>query len=360
MKIAIIFNHLNYMDGIAKSAMNLAKLLNNNNYKITLIPLYEYDKKLRKEIDENIEIINIFGFYFCGLDKIVNLIPFKILYKFFIRDKYDIEIAYQYGTTIKLIANSQNKKAKHIGWMHGYDEKLILKEFYLKLDAMCGVCNETVEKLKKDLEDKIPIYRCYNLVDSSKILKQAQKPIYISKDIINFISVARHSPEKGYMRLLNCVKKLKNNGYKFSLILVGDGPEHILLKNKVKELEIEDIVIFVGKTSNPHKYTSKSDCFLLTSFNEAYNTASVEATILNIPIITTDVVGAKEIINISEVGAMVNSTEDAIYEGMKMVLDNPSLIEKWKQRLEITKKRFYYESIEKGILEIFEQIKQIK
>lgn len=360
MKIAITFNHLNFSDGVSKSAINLANILSENGDEVTLIPIYEFDKKIKNCVDKKINIRSIFGFYFRGLGKIVGLLPEKFLYKIFIKEKYDIEIAYQYGIATKIIASSLNKKAKHIAWMHTYDEGLFLRDYYLKMDIICCVSKEAKERLLKELNYILPVYCCYNFIDSKKIYENSKEEIEIEieEKEICFISVGRHSPEKGYKRLLKCVKKLKDEDYNFKLILVGDGPQHKELLEDTKKLKIDDKVIFVGKTYNPHKYTSKADCFLVTSLSEGYSTAATEAIILNIPLLTTNVGGAREIIEMSEVGMIVNSTEEDIYKGMKKILDNQSLIENWKEKLKNTKKKFFSDIRKKEILEIFKIIKK--
>ena len=95
-----------------------------------------------------------------------------------------------------------------------------------------------------------------------------------------FVSVGRHSPEKGYIRLINIIAKLRDEGYKMQLWLIGDGPQHEELVEHCNRLKLNDIVLFTGSTQNPHKYTVKGDVFVCSSYREGYSTACTEAIML--------------------------------------------------------------------------------
>lgn len=143
----------------------------------------------------------------------------------------------------------------------------------------------------------------------------------------------------GYSRLLDCVKKLKNHNYSFELWIIGDGPEREMLKRKAKDLDLQNVK-FLGNQFNPHKYTSKIDIFVCSSFSEGYSTACTEAIMLGIPVITTNVSGGEEIIKDSEAGLSVGMSDDDLYNGMKEILDNQNIVEVWKKQLLITKKKY--------------------
>ena len=182
----------------------------------------------------------------------------------------------------------------------------------------------------------------YNPIDERKVISLGQEEIEIKKnEKITFVSVGRLSEEKGYLRLLDVVYKLRKQGFEFNLWLIGDGPQRKELEEKVKSLNLGESVIFLGNQSNPHKYTSKSDVFICSSFREGYSTACTESIMLNIPVITTDVSGAKEIIEDAECGRLVANSIDGIYFGMKEVLEKAEIIYEWKNIFKRTKVHFY-------------------
>ena len=98
MKICLIFNHLQLQDGVCRSAIAIAnRLAGYPSIEITLIPLFKVDKECYKYIDKRVAVKTVFGFYFRGFASIVSKIPSSLLYKYIVGDKYDVNIAFQYG-----------------------------------------------------------------------------------------------------------------------------------------------------------------------------------------------------------------------------------------------------------------------
>lgn len=359
MKICMLLNNLQYADGVARSAIGVANLLNDNGYDVTLIPLYNIEKGILSEIAQGVRVQKVFGFYFRGMSRFVGKLPEKFLYRKIVKEKYDVEIAFQYGLSTRIIAASGNPQAFHMAWMHGYDYKMNLKNSYLKMDKMICVSKCNAEQLKKDLEGKVEVDYCYNPINDREVVEKGEKEIEIERpEGLVFVSVGRHSEEKGYARLLDCVSKLKQQHYVFQLWLIGDGPVHSALVEKAKELNLEDYVVFWGSKSNPHAYTSKADLFLCSSYSEGYSGACTEAVMLNVPVLSTAVSGAEEIIADAESGMVVGMEDKELYEGMKYVLDHPEIIPEWKKKLEKTKYRFSYAERAGRLLKILNELKK--
>lgn len=336
-----MFNHLQLQDGVCRSAIAIAnRLAGYPSIEITLIPLFKVDKECYKYIDKRVAVKKVFGFYFRGFTRVVSQIPSSLLYKYIVGDKYDVNIAFQFGLSIRIVAVGVNDNHKSIAWMHGYDEDLVYADEYKKIGKVVCVSQSNAQRLKSELPDLDVDYN-YNPIDDVSIRQQGIQSIEIPKsDNICFISVARMSPEKGYDKLLKCVQRLKNAGYKFSLWLLGDGPLLSDLKRYAEELQITDCVTFLGRQSNPHAYVSKSDAYICSSTKEGYSTTCTEAIMLGIPVLTTNCSGGKEIIEESGCGRLFGMDEDSIYNAMKEVLENPHLINEWKKILQTTRKQF--------------------
>lgn len=241
-------------------------------------------------------------------------------------------------------------------WMHGYDNGLTLRTEYEKIGKVVCVSKSNADRLKEDAGGDFDIEYAYNLLDDEEIREKGSEPIPIQRsDHIQFVTVGRMSPEKGYIRLLEICQRLKSEGYYFKLWLIGDGPQRGGLEAKVKELDVGEVAQFLGQQANPHAYTAKSDVFICSSFDEGYSTACTEAVILGIPVITTDVSGAQEIIDEAECGLIVpKDSDDALYRAMKRVIDDKEIIAAWKQKLSITHERFSYKSRAGKLYKIFE------
>jgi hypothetical protein len=102
----------------------------------------------------------------------------------------------------------------------------------------------------------------------------------------------------------------------------------------------------MGKRENPYPYVKRADYFALLSQFEGYGMVIDEAKILNKNIIITNT-AAKEAVSGYAKKIILENTEDAIFEGLKQVLqknvifeengteyDNEFLMEKIKKIIE--------------------------
>ncbi len=353
-KIGIVFNHFQFQDGVARSAIAVANTLaKREDVEVTLIPLFKFHKDALSLVDDRVKIKPFLKFYFRGMQKIVDLIPSGVLYRAVIRDKYDIEIGFCMKTPIKMIASSKNADAKHYVWMHGWDDGLSLEKYYEKADKLVCVSRENAERVARASNANIDVDYAYNPIDDEDIVRRGKEPMPVERDdCLTFVTVGRQSAEKGFSRLIKVFKKLCDNGYRAKLWLIGDGAEHDSLVAEAKEYELEDRVIFFGAQKNPHAFTSKADIFVCSSYNEGYSTACTEALILGVPVITTVVGGAREIIETSEAGLLVKNNDDALYEGMQYALDHPEKVAEWKCTVKTTGERFSNAQRSKKLFEV--------
>lgn len=355
-KICFAFNHLQFSDGVARSAIAIANnLVSYDNVEITICPIFRIEKNALSLLDKRIIVKPLVGFYFRGLSKILDIVPKRLLHNIiFGKDKYDIEIGFQYGIATKAVISTSNS-AKHIVWMHGYDNGLKMKEYYVKADKVVCVSKNNAERLQREIGHIIPIDYCYNLIDEKKIIEQGHEVV---KDVhaqgVVFVSVGRLSEEKGYMRLIEAARKLDTEGFIFTIWIIGDGPQYNQLVQKVNDYNLQNKIFFFGNQSNPHKYTSKADVFICSSHSEGYSTACTEAIMLGIPVITTDVSGAMEIIVEAKGGVVVPNSIEGIYEGMKDVLLCPQTISEWSSAIMATRSSFYAENRVQKLLDILE------
>ncbi len=353
-KIIFINNHFQYSDGTVKALIGIVNNLDLEKFDVTILPIYRCDRRLEKELNPKIKLEKGFGFYFRGFSKIAKLIPIKKLYKRFINGRFDIEVAFQCDIPTFLVCNSENPKAVHAAWMHGYE----FYDCFDKLDKIICVSKYNADKAKSERNgNALNITHKYNIVDDCLIRKMAEEPIEInfnSKPI--FISVGRHSPEKGYVRLVKIMADLKNEGFDFHLILVGDGPLHEEIKREIQLHHAEEYITLTGAQTNPHKYTAKSDVFICSSFSEGYSTACTEAAILGIPIISTSVPGGQEIIDECECGILTGIDDEDLKASIREVLLNPDLILKWKQTMAESSKNFCLANRKSEMNKLFDEL----
>lgn len=348
--ITFAFNHLQYADGVARAAIGMANLLaDRDDIQVTLRPIYHMDKQVQEILSPNVAVKPVLGFYISGLSRILNKLPGGVLHHLvFGKQESDIEIGFQHGTATRAVVSGKRKHARRLVWVHGYDNRLRLREFYLKADKVICVSESNAKRLKEDLglpADSQQVDYCYNPIDDREVERLGREPVNLPEsEAVRFITVGRLSPEKGYLRLLHALSRLKQDGYSFQMIFVGDGPQKEELMDTAKECGLEGCVLFLGEQSNPHKYTVKADVFVCSSFAEGYSTSCTEAVMLGVPVVSTLVSGAEEIIRSAQSGIVTENSEDGLYDNLKKILDDPEVISQWKEVLKNSRHNF---SIEK-------------
>ena len=131
---------------------------------------------------------------------------------------------------------------------------------------------------------------------------------------------------KGYDRFVRVTKRLKEDGYPVHTYIVGKGKERTALEKQIVECGIENNWTFVGFQSNPYKYVKAADLYVCSSRREGFSTAVTEALIVGKPVVSTNCSGAYELLGYqNEYGIVTNNDEDALYEGIKQMLEDGQL-----------------------------------
>ena len=130
--------------------------------------------------------------------------------------------------------------------------------------------------------------------------------------------VARLVPIKNHNCFLEAAENVLRRFDKVHFLVVGDGELREELKNRTRELGIEDRVIFTGFQYNLRMIYAGLDIVTLSSFNEGLPVALIEAMSAAKPVISTDVGGVRDLILDGENGLLVPSDNpaalaDAIY-----------------------------------------------
>ncbi|MFV0343523.1 MAG: glycosyltransferase [Anaerocolumna sp.] len=187
------------------------------------------------------------------------------------------------------------------------------------------------DKLYPVLADKTIVIK--NLIPSSSILSKASC-IDQEYESVHFVTVGRLSKEKALSRLFNILRKLKENNYKFTWEIIGDGEEVRYLEDLIKELDLSDNVTILGYKKNPYKFMKKAQVFALLSNYEGVPNTIYEALILRLPVLATNVGGINDQIINGVNGWLAENDEESIYNTIKHILENPNEIEQAKKNIE--------------------------
>lgn len=288
----------------------------------------------------------------------------KWLYPLYIKDDYDVEVAYLECGPTKILAGSTNKKAKKLAWVHCDLKKRPelanqadkLKEYYRMYDkivCVSGTVKESVQSLfGMDPESVI----LHNVNDEGQIRKLSRSFSVERTEIPTFATIGRLSYEKGNDRLLEACRRLKSDEYLFLVWLIGEGNERRKLEQLIQEYDLQDQVKLWGFQENPYPYMLAADAIVVPSRFEGLSTVVTEALILGKPVVTTPCSGMRELLGDSEYGLITGDNAEGIYQGMKRILENPELRLSFAEKAAIRGGDFSRERLVKQTERFFEEL----
>ena len=259
------------------------------------------------------------------------------------KNNYDVLLAMKEGP-ITSFARGINADCKlawvHLDYKNAYWTHSVFKnaqneiECMREYDNIVCVSQYICDTIKERIGDPGNLLVRYNPINDEEIRKRATwkvEDLDIKGDVVRFVSVGRLHYQKGYDMLLDACKMLSNEGYKYEVIIVGEGEEGQKLLAQKEELALDNVE-FIGFRDNPYPYMKSADWFISSSRYEGYSLVSQEAAILEVPMIVTRVSGVSELLGKDDTyGIVAEVSAQGIYEKMKLVLDNCELQEKYKK-----------------------------
>lgn len=356
--------------GAENVLVNVIKNIDKKKYEITVQTLF----------DEGIYKNDLKGVYYQTNIKHPNIwmkrivyrfmmyFPAKLLHIFLVHKHYDCEIAFLETGVTKIISGCK-KNTKSIAWVHADiyavkdNQKWYLnhKNFvaaYRKFNEIICVSNTSKEAFIKETGIKQNVDVIYNPIDEKKIIELSKEKIEYEKDKKEFLIVAvgRLEELKGFDILINSIKRLRNQGFLVKLWIIGEGSQRKKLEQLIEKYNLKKEVILLGFEKNPYKYIKNADLFVSSSISEGFSLVIAEAMILDIPVISTNTSGAKELLLGGKYGKIVEGNEEEIFNGMKEIILDNNLILELKQSAIERKKIFRLEDSIKSIENLLERI----
>lgn len=330
--------------GAERVLVNLVNHLDRTAYDITVETMFDGGV--------NVNLLSPHIKYFCrskhtikGITKLFRFISQKALYRFYIKNQqYDLIVAFMHGFPTKVVAGCDNKHIKRIAWLHNgnpekgtffrpwFSEKKAIVA-YDSMDRIVGVSSSVANAFANYTGiNKNKIVYKYNTNDSERILKMANEPFSFDfdNDDLTIISVGSLSKVKGYDRLIRSAVKLYGEGFRFQLVIVGKGNDEDLLRQQILDSNAGNYIMLLGFQKNPYKIMKRSNIFISSSRSEGLATVLTEALTLGLPVISTDVSGAKEVLGEkNEYGIVVENSEDGIYKGLRLFMEDKEVLKKY-------------------------------
>lgn len=221
-----------------------------------------------------------------------------------------------------------------------------------------SLVDETYDLIKPDKEI-IPIY---NFIDGRIYRKKnttyLKKEFHIQEDEKVIIHVSNFRQVKRVPDVIKVFASI-NKQVKSKLLLIGDGPEMLVVSRLVETLGLEDRVIFLGKQDKVEELYSISDLMLLLSEKESFGLVLLEAMACGVPCIGTNAGGIPEVIKDGETGFIcpIGHIEE-IAEKSIHILTNENLHRQFSNRaVAIVNEKFSAKHIVTQYEHLYEQMK---
>ena len=309
-----------------------------------------YFSKLENLQIKTQKIANNFGYH--------DFLAIKKIKDFIVENKIDVLIAHAGKSMVlahKALKKIINKKVILVAVNHSYNIKRSLcadlifsvnKEIFFKtIDKKRTPENSFVIYNGIDLEGFEPNFIEYNFVKKSPIILGI---------------IGRFHKAKGFDLVIEALKILqKNSAQKIILKIAGTGEEMASLQKKVKDLNLENSVEFLGWIADSKDFFSQIDIFILSSRIETFGLVILEAMKFGKPIIATNCDGPKEILRHGIDGLLIDlkSSEtlpNQIAKAVEKIISDEeltnNLVKNSYQRL---KNRFSFEIFERMLSDIF-------
>lgn len=344
IKVLFLINTLGG-GGAERVLINLVNNMDLTKYDITVQVIFKGGVN-RDSLRPEVHYKEIDTPFFKGISRIFKHIPARMLYRHYIKEHYDVVIAYMHGLPTRIL-QGKPKGTRSIAWLHYLMSASSLPKFFYPnqiipafdtFDKIVGVGKTVSDSFVQMYGLAEKVVTCYNTNDVPAIHRLSSENLTISgwnglKDNLRLVTVGRLGPEKGFDRLLNCCAKLRDDGLHFKMLIIGQGSEETKLKELQHNLHLENTVIFGGYKANPFPYVKNADLFVVSSRQEGLQTAMCEALILGTPVISTLVSGAAEVLGEnSEYGLVVDNDDKSLYEGLKQLLTSPELLAHYRMK----------------------------
>ena len=352
MKILVLHGHLS-MGGEERVLLNVLRNLIELGYNVDLLITWNHGENnlFENEIPKKVNYEFLFDNY-NGKSKIIKeiyrlrtkTIYLKKVEKIIEKKKYDVIIDYSSNL---LKYKNFDIKVPIFAWIHfslTFGEKLSgekvekYKKQYKKYDKILTICDTMRDEFVEILGmDKTKVELVYNPINLEIIRKKAENVNpkygnYLKEDY--FLQVSRLTQQKQPEHLVDIYYKLKQRGIKEKLYFIGNGEKVKLIRQKIKEYNLEDDIILLGQIENPYPFFKNAKLFLHTAKYEGLPTVLLESLAFGTPVVAYDCpTGPKDILGKnSEYGELIPlNDKDTFVKRVYELIDNNEKYENYKK-----------------------------
>lgn len=234
------------------------------------------------------------------------------------------------------------KGASKVNWLIYYNIEKVLSKY---TDLILTINNEDYRLAKEKFYCNIEYVPGVG-IDLSKFIPKTES-LYVSNrkkiGILNssfvITYVAELSNRKNQEVLISAMSRLCEKYDNLKLYLIGDGPNVEEYKKLVKQLNLEDNVIFSGYQSDVTKYLYASDMLVSSSKQEGLPVNILEGMSIGLPIVVSNCRGNIDLIKNGYNGLIVENDSMSFEQAIEKIFLDKNLRDKLgeKNLLEIKK-----------------------
>ncbi len=302
-------------------------LYDTGRYEIGLMEIIHHDKK-KEEIRGGIKVYP----YFTEADAVDRKARMYSVYHEwdkvideYIPNDYDIYISFNYLKPTFLLP----KGKKCISWIHGdiynlinkypnqtkdmSEERELQRKAFKKADCIIAISDNT----RQSIEDIYPEYKekirtIYNGIDVDTIRKRSLENEDIRLEKPSVLYIGRLEKGKDPIRTLDIFTNLHSIRPYAHLYYLGYGELENEVKREVENRGLNEFVHLLGYYDNPFPIIRQADVVLMTSRSEGFPVSLLESVALDVPFVSTEVGGSKELERVCSCGLTYNNNNDAV------------------------------------------------
>lgn len=356
-RIKVLFLHDKLVCGGAEQALyDLVCLLDKGKFEITILVIHEGGEWEAKFRDAGIRVESIWSCQRKSKNPLVKFENWKKRKKIVesidndyigiidacFDSPFDIVVVYQIGIDKGIAITKNAKTVKYIhndpGTNSDYRKGLLeTLETIKKYDKIICVSNNAKKEFENVTGRSENVVAHFNPLNTRNIRELSSKNCRIEENSI--CAVGRLTYEKGFERLIRIHKRIYDKGYKYKLIIVGEGPMRELLENIIRSIHCEDSVELIGYQENPYPYMKNSRFIVCPSYSEGLSMIAMEALALGIPVVSA-VPSISELFGEEICGVVTNNDDESLEAGIRCMLSDADFYRKAKSGAEKRSKYF--------------------
>ncbi len=209
---------------------------------------------------------------------------------------------------IPAVASVHNTYARR-KWYRHWINRYLARYTFVVTAGSADIERDVLEVDRLPREKVVRLANCIDLTRVDSVLIPAEAKLRLGFAATDFVigTVGRVEEQKGHVFLLEAFAQLRRlpGGANLRLLLVGDGRLLPALRETADRLGIAEACRFPGSITSLGDVYRALDLFIMPSLWEGLSLAMLEAMAAGLPVIATDVGGAREVLGDNQWGLLV-------------------------------------------------------